>query len=57
MRTPQFLNTDLSFIIVIAAFLLVGLFNAIKLGYIKKKNIPIIILIIIVLLITGFLLR
>ena len=57
MRTPQFLNTDLSFIIVIAVFLLVGLFNAVKLGYIKKKNIPIVILIIIVLLITGFLLR
>ena len=56
MRTPQLLNTELSLCIVILVFLLVGLFNAIKLGYIRKKHIPaLIILGIVLLLIIGML--
>ena len=58
MRYPHFsIDADIGLFIVIIVFTIVGIFNAVKLGYIKKKNIPIIILIIIILLLTGFLLR
>jgi len=58
MKYPHFsIDANIGLFIAIGVFLLVGLFNATKLGYIQKKHIPSLIILAIFLIIFLFMLR
>ena len=58
MKYPYYsIDVDIGLFIVIGVFLLVGLFNSKKLGYIQKKQFPVLIILAILLVIFLFMLR